>query len=190
MVSRNRPEGSGGRNIASKVLGLLALFLVATAVVCAQQSSKPVSWDGWGFLVGEWIGQGTGDPGEGSGGFSFYLDLQNRVLMRRNYAKYPATKDRPAFSHDDIIVIYQEEGATRGDYFDNEGHVIHYTVSFSKDSSSVTFLSDVVKSAPRYRLTYRKSGEGLVTIAFEIAPPGKPDVFSRYIEASAKKKGM
>jgi hypothetical protein len=49
------------------------------------------------------------------------------------------------------------------------------------------FLSDEQPSAPRYRLTYAKSGDA-VKIKFEIAPPGKPDQFAKYIEASAKKK--
>lgn len=190
MNSVREMTGGPGRGLPALAPWVLLLGLLSSLPGYGQQPSKPANWEAWGFLLGEWVGEGSGQPGRGSGGFSFYLDLQERVLVRRNYARYPATEKKPASSHDDIMVIHQEEGVTKAEYFDNEGHVIHYRVSFPKDSSSVMFLSDIRKSAPRYRLTYRKAGEGTVTIAFEIAPPGKPDVFSRYVEASAKKKGM
>jgi hypothetical protein len=37
-------------------------------------------------------------------------------------------------------------------------------------------------------LTYFVTGGGALTLKFEIAPPGKPDSFSTYIEAKAKRK--
>jgi len=46
----------------------------------------------------------------------------------------------------------------------------------------------VLPSSPRYRLTYVKTGSDTLTLRFEIAPPGKPDSFSTYIEAKAKRK--
>ncbi len=109
--------------------------------------------------------------------------------MRKNFADYPATKDRPAFRHDDLMIVYQEPGrSTKAMYLDNEGHVIHYTVGFSKDSNSVVFVSAPSSSEPRYRLTNTKAGDDKITIAFEIAPPGKPNAFQQYIKASARKK--
>ena len=167
----------------------IIILLLCALRAAAQQPSAAPNWDAWRWLTGEWIGVGRGVPGEGSGGFSFYPDLHDRVMMRRNYAKYPATKDRPASSHDDIMVIYQEKGRTRADYYDNERHVIHYTVRFAKDTSSVEFLSDVQKSAPRYQLCYSKEDSSTVKINFGIAPRGKPDTFVRYVEAIARRKG-
>jgi hypothetical protein len=166
----------------------LVLLLFVSLPLTAQQSMKPVDWDAYRFLLGEWVGEGTGDPGQGNGGFSFSLDLQNTVLVRKNYANYPATKDRPAFSHDDLMIVYQDKGITRADYFDNEQHVIHYTVSISHDSTSYIFVSDPVASEPRFRLTNKKQGTDSIRITFEIAPPGKPDSFPRYIEAVARRK--
>jgi hypothetical protein len=138
--------------------------------------------------MGEWVGEGTGMPGEGAGGFSFAYDLQNTVLVRKNFADYPATKDRPAFRHEDLMIVYQEGGKTRATYFDNEQHVINYSVSVSVDSSSIVFVSDASASSPRFRLTNKKSGTDKIAITFEIAPPGKPEAFTRYIEAKARRK--
>ncbi len=82
------------------------------------------------------VGEGGADPGQGVGGFTFSLDLQNTVVVRKNYADYPATKDRPAFSHNDLMVIYGEGEKMRAIYFDNEQHVINYTVTIPEDSNS------------------------------------------------------
>jgi hypothetical protein len=152
------------------------------------QSQTPISWSAFKFLIGEWVGEGTGAPGEGTGGFTFSYDLQNTVLVRTNYANYPATKDRPAFTHNDLMIVYQEEGKPRAIYFDNEQHVINYAVTVSSDSNSIVFLSDPVPSTPRFRLTNAKAGTDKIRITFEIAQPGKPESFTRYIEAVARRK--
>jgi len=168
------------------------LFLAGIALTASSMGQVPRTENRWGafqFLVGEWIGEGSGDPGQATGGFTIQPDLQNSVLVRRNSAKYPATKDRPAFIHDDLMVMYYEDGRPGAVYFDSEGHVIRYSVEFSKDSSSVVFLSDPVPSAPRFRFTYVKTGNGTLNITFDIAQPDKPESFSRYIEATARRKG-
>ena len=170
------------------ILILRVLFLLLLPPTSATTQTRPTDWRPFQFLVGEWIGEGRGSPGEGEGGFTFSYDLQNTILVRKNHANYPATKERPAFSHNDLMVMYQEEGRTRAVYFDNEKHVINYGVTFSADSNSIVFISDAVASSPRFRMTYTKSGTGSVKIAFEIAPPGKPDSFVPYIEAAAHRK--
>jgi hypothetical protein len=167
---------------------LLFAILMLHMPLSAQQSAEPVNWDGFRFLLGEWVGEGGGNPGQGVGGFTFSLDLQNTVLVRKNYADYPATQDRPAFSHNDLMVIYREGEKFRASYFDNEHHFINYTVFISKDSNSVIFVSDVVSGNPRFRLTNTKQGTDSIKIAFEIAPPGQPEAFNRYIDAVARRK--
>jgi len=170
-----------------------ALMLCAAVLMSfpAQQPEPGAGWQAWNFLLGRWVGEGSGEPGQGSGSFSFRADLQGRILVRKNRADYPATKDRPAFSHEDLMVIYHQGGGSpaRAIYFDNEGHVIHYAASFSEDGTSWVFLSDPAPSAPRYRLTYTKGKDGVLGIKFEIAPPDKPDAFSTYIEARARREG-
>ena len=168
----------------------LGIALLAMSTSCFSQGGQKASgWDAWEFLLGEWTGEGGGDPGQGTGWFTFSYDLQKTVLVRKNHVEYPATKDRPAFAHDDLTVVYREGGQQmRAIYFDNEGHVINYAVEFSKDSSSIIFTSDLNPSAPRFRLTYTKVANGTVGTVFEIAPPGKPEAFSLYVKGVARRK--
>ncbi len=156
----------------------------------AQKGMDAGNWDAWRFLIGEWTAEGGGKPGQGTGTFSFSLDLQGKILLRKNRSDYSATKDHPAYSHQDLMVIYrQPDGAdTRAIYFDSEGHVIHYRAEFSEDKKALTFLSDAEASAPRFRLTYTKGRDQALTIRFEIAPPGKPDSFSTYVEGIARRR--
>lgn len=147
------------------------------------------TWDDWQYYLDEWIGQGTGEPGEGVGGFRFDLDLQGQILMRRNFAEYPASDGKPAYRHDDLMIIYREpDGSSRATYWDNEGHIIHYGAEFSNDKNTLTFIGDIQPSAPRFRFTYQKMGNNTLSIKFEIAPPDKPEDFAPYIEAAAHRK--
>jgi hypothetical protein len=170
-------------------VAILAVFLGVSACF-AQPPKTDNPWTPLSFLLGDWTGEGTGQPGQATGGFSFLPDLEKNVLVRKNRADYPATKDRPPFSHTDLMIVYREPGAVklRAIYFDSEGHVIHYTVDPSADGNAVQFLSDASTSNPRYRLTYIKTGAGTVGIQFEIAVPAKPDSFTTYIQATARRK--
>ena len=104
-------------------------FLIAVAgtiFICGRSSASAeptwATWDQWRPLVGQWQAAGKGSPGEGAGGFSFAFDLQNKVLVRKSHTDYPPADGRPAFSHDDLMVVYADEAAHtfRADYFDNE----------------------------------------------------------------------
>jgi len=171
-------------------LALLVLLYLPLPVRSFSQLNKQAdNWEAFRFLIGEWVGKGTGSPGEAGGAFSFSLDLEEKILVRRNRADYPATKDKPAYSHTDLMVIYKEGTETRAIYFDNEGHTIHYAVTVSKDMPTrVTFLSEISTSAPRFRFIYSKINNDNMTFQFDIAPPGKPEAFARYLEGSLVRK--
>lgn len=174
------------------IKSLVTLILLSVSLSAqpfpVQQPKDNFNWDAYRFLVGEWVGEGAGAPGEASGGFSFSFELEEKILVRRNRADYPATKDKPAYSHTDLMVIYQEPEGTRAIYFDNEGHVIRYLVSLSKDQTALVFLSEPSPSAPRFRFTYKKANNDSMTFQFDIAPPGKPEAFSKYLEGSLRRK--
>jgi len=169
-------------------------YLIPLAIIMclnARPADKPAGWGPVEYLVGDWTGEGGGGPGQGSGSFSFRPDLQGKILVRKNRAEYPATKERAAFVHDDLMVVYRDtpEAAPRAIYFDSEGHTIRYEVQAQPDGGEVVFVSGPEPSAPRYRLTYTRVDQDRVKIKFEIAPPGHPDQFATYIEASAHRVG-
>ena len=168
---------------------LLAAAGMVTAGSCARAADAPAGWGPLEYLVGEWTGEGGGGPGQGGGSFSFRPDLQGKILVRKNRAEYPATKDRPAFVHEDLMVVYREtpETALHAIYFDSESHTIRYEVQGRPDGGEVVFVSGLEQAAPRYRLTYSRVDQDRVKIKFEIAPPGKPDQFAAYIEAGARR---
>ena len=175
--------------ISHRTLIRVSMFILVASASHAQQRQGTNTWGPWRFLLGEWIGGGSGEPGKGAGSFTFSLDLQDQIIVRKSHTEYPASKDRPAFSHDDFMVVYQEpQKPTRAIYFDNEGHVIHYSVEFSADSTSVIFLSDPGPSTPQFRLTYVKREQGSLGITFDVASPDRPQKFSRYIEGIAQRR--
>jgi hypothetical protein len=66
------------------------------------------AWEGWNYFLGEWTGEGVGQPGEGTSGFHFDFDLQGQIVVQRNFAEYPATAEKPDYRHDDLMIIFQD----------------------------------------------------------------------------------
>jgi hypothetical protein len=184
----------------SRSLCSLAVLVLVGNGTCADDQKDP--WASFQFLIGDWVGEGSGQPGQGEGRFSLKPDLEGKILVRRNHASYPAQGGRPPVSHDDLMVIYPgEKESARAIYFDNEGHVIHYTVTSGGRilitptrnvagliTPGLVFLSESQPSGPRFRLSYTQEKAGLVSIKFEIAPPGKPDEFKTYLEGKVRRK--
>lgn len=170
---------------------LTKVFLTATILffaqgVFAQQSTS--SWDNWKFLIGEWIGEGNGQPGQGNGSFTFNTDLDGKILVRKSHTEFPATKDRPAFSHDDLLIVYFDFTGTpaKAIYFDNENHVLNYSVSYV--NNTIVFLSEPAQNAPRFRLSYIPLDENTVNVKFEIAMPQNLEDFKTYLEGKSIRK--
>ncbi len=140
------------------------------------------------FLEGDWEGGDEQDPSQGYGRNSFSFDLERNIFVRKNRTVFAATPQRPAFTHDDLLIIYREPaGAMRGIYFDNEQHVIHYEVSVADDQQTLSLTSDAAPSMPQFRFTYLRTGQDTVDARFEIAPPGKPGAFNLYLQGSMKR---
>jgi hypothetical protein len=153
-------------------------------------AAEPDPWEDYRFLLGDWSGEGKGAPRAGKGQFSFRLDLQDKVMVRKHKAEIPAAGGRPASSHEDLMVIHPDNAGKglRAAYFDSEGHAIHYALTLSPDKKSQTFLSDASADQPRFRLSYTRQAGDKLAIKFEIAPAGKPDAFKTYLEGTAARE--
>ncbi len=163
---------------------IIPSLLFAVGIVSAQQTSAKPDWSSLRYLIGEWIGEGSGDPGRGTGTFDFAFDLDERIIVRHNRSDYPATKDHPAFSHNDLLVIFPGN-SMEAIYFDNEGHVINYSCQISPGGDTIAFVSDALPKTPRFRLSYVKKAADTLLITFEIAQPSRPDEFAKYLEGLA-----
>lgn len=161
-----------------------AILLISCQLLAGQQSN---SWDKWNYLIGEWVGEGNGQPGKGEGKFSFQTDLEGKILVRKNHTVFPETATSKAMVHDDLLIVYQNSGGASQEaiYFDNEGNTIKYRVSFTQNS--VVLTSDIEKKTPRFRLTYVPSDNKTVTINFEMASSEAPEEFKMYLSGKAIK---
>ena len=70
------------------------------------------------------------------------------------------------------MIIYPQAGQAgfRAEYFDSEGHVIHYAVSFP--TGKIVFESDDT-SGPRFKLIYEMKSADVLGIEFDMAAPNQ-----------------
>jgi len=169
----------------------VVLVLLSFASLHAQESRPANPWKDFEFLLGEWTWTGGGQPGQGSGVSTFRPDLEGTVLVRKTHLNYPATKERAAFVHDDLLYVYHDplDNSLRAIFFDGGGHVIRYAVTVATDGNSIEFLSDAAPAGTRCRMSYIRTGPDSAIERFEIAPPGKPAEFAKYVEFQAKRTG-
>ena len=159
-----------------------ALLALACAALVAQ---APDPLGPLRFLAGEWVGENNGEPGKGTGEFSFHPELDGKAMVRRSFAEFPAQQGRPALRHDDLTLVFVEDGKAKALYVDNEGHVIHYLLTALQGSEGVVFLSEGTQG-PRMRLTYQKTGTDSLELAFEVALPGKD--FVTHVRSKMRRK--
>jgi len=161
-------------------LTLLAFW--TSSLVLYAQTDNP--WKKLDFLIGEWTGAaGERDTqlGPGQGAFSFEAELQRKIIVRRNLASYDS-----GIRHDDLMVIYLDgpNDTPRAIYFDSEGHVIRYDLTFPA-ANRVIFESEAAPPGPKYRLTYWMDGASL-NGRFEVAPVAGE--YKTYMHWTSKKK--
>lgn len=160
---------------------LIVSLLLASSLLSSGQTAD--RWENWRFLIGTWVGEGNGQPGQGSGSFTFAFELDKNILVRKNHTEFPASNGRPAFAHDDLMIMYNGGNGIplKAIYFDNENHVIHYTVAFSE--KSIILTSEKMGDGPVFRLTYIPLDNHSINVKFEISNDGLN--FSTYLEGKS-----
>ena len=163
----------------------ILLTIIFCGILSTGFSQQKTNWDQWRWLTGEWVGEGSGQPGTGGGIFSFKTDLDQHVLIRKSHSEYPATADKPQVIHDDLMVVYPDFSGTpaKAIYFDNEGHTINYSITYS--DKSIILTSDKIPNVPIFRLTYSLLDNETVNTKFEMSQDGVK--FFTYIEGKSKK---
>lgn len=89
--------------------------------------------------------------------------------------------------HGDLLYVYAEGPGQplQAIYFDNEGHVIHYSVSTPKPHTAV-FLTDSGQPGSQFQLVYTLD-DGVMAGKFQMRMPGQAD-WKSYLEWSGGKK--
>ena len=165
----------------------IPIVLAALALSTAAAAQPADAWKPFQFLLGSWVGEGGGGPGEGKGEFSLAFDLNGHILTRKNFAEYPAQGGRPAYRHDDLLITYMDPATKqlRAIFFDGEGHTIRYAVTVH--DGSLLYESEAGEPFPPYRFTYTPNGASRLAGKFEIAND-RESPFKTYIDFTARKK--
>lgn len=164
-----------------------AIITIILFVVCGLSSiaQNPLSWESWHWLGGTWKGEGDGNPGHGTGVFTFSYDLDSQIMQRKSSTSYPETGNKQAFVHNDLMIIYADADGlpSKAIYFDNEGHCINYSAVFEKNKIILT--SEKAGGTPIFRLTYEKLAEKIVNVIFAVSTDG--ETFRTYVEGISRK---
>jgi hypothetical protein len=141
--------------------------------------------EGLSYLVGQWRDESRkGEPGTSTGGGETWrLALDGQILLREAWCDFPAATDRPAFRHEDLLVVYVDtDSEVHGIFWDNQGHLIRYRdVQADPDDLGVGFVSDPSTPGPRQWLQYRFDKPDHLAAVFSLHPPGAPG-FTPYLE--------
>ena len=163
-------------------------LLLALPLAAQSPSSRPDPWKALSILQGTWEAKTPGgQPISASGTYTFREELNGHILARHSVSKDgckgPADFD---CGHTDLLYAWQPfpHGPVSAIYFDNEGHVIHYSVS-TPEADTVIFLSDINQSGPLYRLVYERKGDTL-SGKFQMQMPGRSE-WKSYLEWSGNK---
>lgn len=163
----------------------ILLTIIFCGLIATGFSQQKPKWDQWSWLTGEWVGDGSGKPGAGGGTFSFKPELDQNILVRKSHSEYPGTANKPKVIHDDLMVVYPDYSGnpSKAIYFDNEGHTINYSISYS--DQTIILTSDKIPNVPVFRLTYSLLDNETVNTKFEMSQDGEK--FFTYIEGKSKK---
>jgi len=161
------------------------LFLLCSLIISVSYAQTTSTWENWQWLLGEWQGEGSGQPGQGGGSFSFTQELDDHVIIRKSHSEYPGRDNGPIVIHEDLMVVYKNPTGdpSTAIYFDNEGHTIRYQLKYT--DKTIVFTSEKLENTPIFRLSYTLLDSGMVHTKFEMSRDGEN--FINYIEGTSKK---
>lgn len=159
---------------------IFLLLIIIPSFVSAQTSKRDSIWMLLQPFVGNWKGQGGGEPGNGNYERSYQFILNKRFIEIRNKSTYPPTDKFPKGEvHEDIGYFSYDSG--RKSFvlrqFHAEGFVNQYKLdSIAPDKKTLVFSSEAIENIPsgyRAKERYRLVNENEIEEIFEIAEPGK-----------------
>jgi len=170
------------------------LLLLSPLFAHAQLSKRDSLWLPMSFFIGNWEGQGKGEPGDGKYERSYNWALNKKFIEVNNKSAYPPSDNNKQKGevHEDIGFISYDGMRKRFmlRQFHIEGFVNQYKLdSIADDSKKIVFVSEAIENIPqgyRARETYTIIDQNEFIEVFEIAEPGKD--FAVYSEVRLKRK--
>jgi hypothetical protein len=168
-------------------LAVAFLLFIASAAPNRAQDNQSDPWVSIRFLVGEWAGTASGEPGTGTVSRRYEFVLGNRFIHERNTSTYPPqAKNKAGEVHQHWSILSYDRNRKNIIFrqFHQEGFVILYALnSILSTPSKLVFDSEQtenVNKSWKARETYEVISSNEFTETFELAQPDKPfEIYSR-----------
>jgi len=159
------------------ILLCIILFPLLTE---AQLSKRDSLWLPLKSFIGEWKGEGGGEPGKGKYQRSYQFILNKRFIEIRNKSSYePTTQNPKGEVHEDIGYFSYDNNRKTFilRQFHIEGFVNQFRLdSISTDKKTFVFITESIENIPagfKAKETYRLLNDDEIEETFEIAEPGQ-----------------
>jgi THAP4-like, heme-binding beta-barrel domain len=173
-------------NLSRLRVSVVAVLLLTTPSVIAQQPGAPDPLDRLGFMIGKWEGTGEGKPGRSVVRREYSRALRSKFIRAVHWSEYPPQERNPKGEvHEDEGFFSFDRARKRFVFrqFHVEGFVNTYVEEPDSTPTRIVFTSEGIENIPagyRARETYLVHGPDEIEEVFEMAEPGKPfDVYSR-----------
>jgi hypothetical protein len=159
----------------------LPLAVGASATALAQEADPPLHarLAPLARFLGEWRGEGDGQPGHSAVERSYRSVLGGRFIFIRNFSIYAAQESNPHGERHEDQGFYSFDTARNRAVlrqFHVESFFAQYVAATAAlDGAELTFVSEAIENIPdgfRARETYRFSGPDAFEEIFETADPG------------------
>jgi len=168
---------------------LIFLLLLLPAFLFGQTSKKDSIWMPLKPFVGQWLGVGGGDPGQGKYERSYQFILNKNFIEIRNKSTFKPTDKNPKGEvHEDLGYLSYDKSLKKFKLrqYHIEGFVNEYVLdSISPDKKTIVFQTYEIENIPKgfkAKETYRIISENEIEETFELAEPGKPfEVYSKVL---------
>src|SRR5688572_6646838 len=163
------------------IIAMLVAASIASAADAPVDPFQPVR-----FLLGNWSGEASGEPGKGTVERQYALALSDRFIEEQNTSTYEPRDGKPAevHQHRSFLSFDKDRKQLMLRQFHEEGFVNHYAMNQEQSTATrLVFDSVAFENLPRdwkARESYEIVAADEFIEIFELAPPGKPlAVYSR-----------
>ncbi len=172
---------------------IIVIFFLLPAILSGQVTKKDSLWLTLQPFIGEWKGEGGGEPGNGRYERSYQFVLNKNFIEIKNKSVYPPTDKNPKGEvHEDIGYFSYDRGLKKFKLrqLHLEGFVNEFTLdSISADNKTFVFLTYAIENIPkgwRAKETYRLINPDELEEIFELAAPSQE--FEIYTKVNLKRQ--